>query len=130
AGRRAAPVRRSSTHAARAPDPARSLGAACLTLPDTPGRTRLTCLSLVRKGGTSPAGHPRPRVRATFVLAASDRKKQTPVATPREPELQEDPAIDSLEDRIAAARAAEDARQAKERPDAASEPARATQVIS
>src|SRR5690606_25889587 len=101
-----------------------------LTLPDTPGRTRLTCLSLVRKGGTSPAGHPRPRVRATFVLAASDRKKQTPVATPREPELQEDPAIDSLEDRIAAARAAEDARQAKERPDAASEPARATQVIS
>jgi ATP synthase protein I len=52
------------------------------------------------------------------------------VATPREPGLQEDPAIDSLEDRIAAARAAEDARQAKERPAAAGEPARATQVIS
>jgi ATP synthase protein I len=52
------------------------------------------------------------------------------VANPPENDLQEDPAIDSLEDRIAAARAAEDARLAKESPPAASEPARATQVIS
>ena len=44
--------------------------------------------------------------------------------------MQEDPAIDSLEDRIAAARAAEDARLAKDNPPEASQPARATQVIS
>ena len=52
------------------------------------------------------------------------------MAIPPENDLQEDPAIDSLEDRIAAARAAEDARLAKEKPAASSEPARATQVIS
>ena len=44
--------------------------------------------------------------------------------------LREDPAIDSLEDRIAAARAAEEARLAKENPPAASQGAGAAQVIS
>ncbi len=44
--------------------------------------------------------------------------------------LREDPAIDSLEDRIAAARAAEEARLAKENPPAASQGAGATQVLS
>ena len=44
--------------------------------------------------------------------------------------LREDPAIDSLEDRIAAVRAAEDARLAKDNPPSASSGARATQVIS
>ena len=44
--------------------------------------------------------------------------------------LPEDPAIDSLEDRIAAARATEDARLAKDNPPAVSQGAGATQVIS
>ena len=44
--------------------------------------------------------------------------------------LREDPAIDSLEDRIAAVRAAEEERLAKENPPAASSGAGATQVIS
>ena len=52
------------------------------------------------------------------------------MAKPPEHDVQEDPAIDSLEDRIAAARAAEDARLARDNPPAPSEPARATLVIS
>ena len=44
--------------------------------------------------------------------------------------MREDPAIDSLEDRIAAVRAVEDARLAKDNPPAASSAAGATQIIS
>ena len=44
--------------------------------------------------------------------------------------LREDPAIDSLEDRIAAVRATEDARLAKENPPAVGPGAGAAQVIS
>lgn len=44
--------------------------------------------------------------------------------------LREDPAIDSLEDRIAAARAAEEERLAKENPPVAEQTTGATQVIS
>ena len=44
--------------------------------------------------------------------------------------LREDPAIDSLEDRIAAVRATEDARLAKENPPATGQAAGATAVIS
>ena len=44
--------------------------------------------------------------------------------------LREDPAIDSLEDRIAAVRATEDARLAKENPPAVGPAAGAAQVIS
>ena len=44
--------------------------------------------------------------------------------------LREDPAIDSLEDRIAAVRAAEEERLAREKPEATSQAASATQVIS
>jgi ATP synthase protein I len=52
------------------------------------------------------------------------------VANTPDSNMREDPAIDSLEDRIAAVRAAEDARLAKDNPPAASSGARATQVIS
>jgi ATP synthase protein I len=52
------------------------------------------------------------------------------VANTPDSTLREDPAIDSLEDRIAAVRAAEEERLAKENPPAASSGAGATQVIS
>jgi F0F1-type ATP synthase assembly protein I len=53
------------------------------------------------------------------------------VANTPDSTLREDPAIDSLEDRIAAARAAEDARLAKdEAPLGGSAPVGATQVMS
>ena len=44
--------------------------------------------------------------------------------------MQEDPAIDSLEDRIAAARAAEDARQAKEHAPMADGRGAGVQIVS
>jgi ATP synthase protein I len=52
------------------------------------------------------------------------------VANTPDSTLREDPAIDSLEDRIAAARAAEEDRLAKEKPEAAAPAAGATLVIS
>jgi ATP synthase protein I len=52
------------------------------------------------------------------------------VANTPDSTLREDPAIDSLEDRIAAARAAEDERLAKDNPPAVGGGAGATQVIS
>jgi F0F1-type ATP synthase assembly protein I len=52
------------------------------------------------------------------------------VANTPDSTLREDPAIDSLEDRIAAVRAAEEERLARDNPPASPQAAGATQVIS